>query len=380
MFASILLNLIFFFLPTQLGLHFWPGFSYVAGFRIDYLSPTLYFNDLLLLIYVLLNTKKIFSFFKKYSKIVLILFIPIFINVLFSISPLNTVFWFLHLFLYLLFVLSLKLNKISFDRVYPPLILSTFLIIILELLQLLNQGSLGGALYWFGERSFNLGTPNIAKIDILGRQYLRPYATFSHPNSLAGYLFLILLLLIRFKKKAWIKATIIFGILITLSKSVIAVLLITYLGIKTEFILIFSLITTLIPLTPLPSKFIDLPNYIADRWYYGDLAKKIITKYPIFGVGYGNYVSAVPLVLPLRYFSVSKFQPVHNLTLVAITEFGFLNLAVILVYIKKKLAKFINTSSLHYFSLILFITCFDHYFWTLPQNKIILLISILYIV
>ena len=286
----------------------------------------------------------------------------------------------MHIFLYLLFVLSLKLNKVSFDRVYPPLILSSIFVICLELFQLINQGSIGGILYWLGERTYNLGTPNIAKLDILGRQILRPYATFSHPNSLAGYLFIIFLLLVRFHKKAWIKGVVVFGILITLSKSVIAGLILIYLGLNTKIILILSLIFTLIPLIPLPTKLIELPNYIADRWYFGDLAKKIIQKYPFFGVGYGDYVAAVPSVLPLRYFSVSKFQPVHNLTLIAIAEFGLINLLFIFTLFVKSLKEIVKGSSIHYFSLIFFITCFDHYFWTLPQNKLILLISLLYLV
>ena len=42
-----LLFLVVLFLPTQLGKHFWPNFSYIYSLKIDYLSPTLYFWDLL---------------------------------------------------------------------------------------------------------------------------------------------------------------------------------------------------------------------------------------------------------------------------------------------------------------------------------------------
>ena len=62
------------FLPTQLGLHFWPGFSFIKGIRIDYLSPTLFFNDLLIssicLLFLYNNRGKINllpNFIKKYS-------------------------------------------------------------------------------------------------------------------------------------------------------------------------------------------------------------------------------------------------------------------------------------------------------------------------
>ena len=49
LFYSIIL-----FLPTQLGLHFWPEYSKVLGLRIDYLSPTIYMTDVLILLLIVL--------------------------------------------------------------------------------------------------------------------------------------------------------------------------------------------------------------------------------------------------------------------------------------------------------------------------------------
>ena len=41
-------SLLLVFLPTQLGYHFWPDWATVLGRRIDYLSPTIYFTDVLI--------------------------------------------------------------------------------------------------------------------------------------------------------------------------------------------------------------------------------------------------------------------------------------------------------------------------------------------
>src|SRR4051812_29891213 len=49
-FSSLLYFLLLLLLPTQLGKHFWPPFAFVHGLRIDYLSPTVYLTDLLLLL------------------------------------------------------------------------------------------------------------------------------------------------------------------------------------------------------------------------------------------------------------------------------------------------------------------------------------------
>ena len=41
-------------LPSQLGKHFWFDFSQVLGLRIDYLAPTLYLTDVLVIFLLLL--------------------------------------------------------------------------------------------------------------------------------------------------------------------------------------------------------------------------------------------------------------------------------------------------------------------------------------
>ena len=46
---KLLLFLTILFLPTQLGKHFWPQFSFVYSLPIDYLSPIFYFWDLLVI-------------------------------------------------------------------------------------------------------------------------------------------------------------------------------------------------------------------------------------------------------------------------------------------------------------------------------------------
>ena len=37
-------------IPIQLGKHFWPASAFVSGIRVDYLSPTLFFTDILLFV------------------------------------------------------------------------------------------------------------------------------------------------------------------------------------------------------------------------------------------------------------------------------------------------------------------------------------------
>ena len=82
-----------------------------------------------------------------------------------------------------------------------PLLLSLIFFGIIALAQFYFQKSLGGFLYYFGERSFNASTPGIALYSILGKTGLRAYSTFSHPNSLAGFFAVGFILLISPSEK-----------------------------------------------------------------------------------------------------------------------------------------------------------------------------------
>src|SRR3982751_4486804 len=44
---TLLFSLLLILLPTQLGKHFWPFFSYIYSLKIDYLAVTVYFWDFL---------------------------------------------------------------------------------------------------------------------------------------------------------------------------------------------------------------------------------------------------------------------------------------------------------------------------------------------
>ena len=48
--SLVLMRLVVLSIPIQLGFHFWPPWAQLLGRRIDYLSPTIYFTDCLLII------------------------------------------------------------------------------------------------------------------------------------------------------------------------------------------------------------------------------------------------------------------------------------------------------------------------------------------
>ena len=189
---SILLFLTLLFLPTQLGKHFWPDFSYIHSLKVDYLSPTLYFWDILaviLLVVWILRRPKI-------NKAALSIFLFFLLTQLLSLIGAANIqaglvrleqYWIAGLFG--VFIASSDFNKLK-GKIYLPLALGILGESILAILQFIKGSTLG--LWILGERTFTVSTPGIAKFDFQGVQFLRPYATFSHPNALAGFILLVL--------------------------------------------------------------------------------------------------------------------------------------------------------------------------------------------
>ena len=376
MLSNLLIKIIVLFLPTQLGLHFWPAFSRVAGVKIDYLSPTLYFLDLLLVLLVLLNLKRIASCLKNNFVLVCVFLSLIAINIVFSVSPLNTLFWWIRVILYLLVFLTLRLRKVKWEDLRTPLIISTVSVVILEIIQLLLQSSLGGALYYLGERSYSLSTPGIGRINLLGLEILRPISTFSHANSLAGYLLIVFYLFTKKPVPFWYRLVPFLGILISFSKTSIIAMAFIIFNIRPEITICVSIILTV---TQLVFQSYSISNQsISDRLFFLPYLKKILFRNVFTGVGLGNFIPSLGLLLPGSFLTPVKLQPIHNLPYLYLSELG-LSGVILLIYIsiKKKISTVLaNPLVFGLLALVLFTGTFDHYSWTLPQNKLIVLIAL----
>jgi len=186
-------------LPTQLGCHFWPKFSYVYGLKIDYLAPTIYLTDILIFLILL------FWFLEKRKKLtiskeLLAILFYLFLNSFFAQNQ-GAAFWkFLKIIEFTLLGLYIIQSKINLLIITDYLSVAVIWSSLVGTLQFIKKESLGGVFWLFGERNFGLGTPGIAKVSIFGRTFLRSYSTFSHPNSLAGFI-LASLILISGRKK-----------------------------------------------------------------------------------------------------------------------------------------------------------------------------------
>jgi hypothetical protein len=409
---DILFWLIIFLLPTQLAYHFWPDFSFVSGFRIDYLSPTIYLTDILIFLYIIfsfvkqgvtikkakLKIKSLPAFFEGSDLIGIFLFILFaLLNILFSASISLTIISWIRIVFYLLFFLSLKQEKNLIKKIQTPLILSTILIIGIEVVQLIKQESLNGIFYWLGERKFNLSTPNIAKIKInfefltMNSELLRPYATFSHPNSLAGYLLLTFIITKKDLLGRWpnglLRGGIFLGIFLTFSKAAILSLLaiFIYQKLKPKFqpiflkiILFSSLVISVISLLtnqlPLPFRSFSVGGTILSRLYLGPPTLQIIKDNLFFGVGLNNFIPSLSEELSASHIFINTLQPIHSISLLAFSELGLVGIVFLIILIKKTNKNY-QTPKASLLLIVLAITgSVDHYWWTLHQNQLMIVL------
>jgi hypothetical protein len=405
-------------IPTQLGRHFWLNESSVLGARVDYLSIILYLTDIVWFLWVLTQRKKIKFRFDFFSFIMLLLVV---VNIIFAQAKWVAMYKWLRVGQWWLTWHLVKENKIVIvallKKVVPVwIILETFL----GLAQVLNGGSLNGIWWWLGERRFSFGGIGIAQIRFFDEGWIRAYGTFSHPNSMAGFLLLAWWWFrLHYKNnyggqgeinKIWywiVNWSAILGIILTGSR-VVWMLTLGLLAAEQIFKLkpagfrqarisllekkrvkqkylkeVFGKMLLFLGIVCLALGVISVNYRIADfvggwdvnswnkREMLGLSAIKMIGKSPLFGVGAGNFVVKLPK------FQVGNFywiQPVHNIFLLIWCEIGILGVIMFLILGANKISKFEWKKQLWFLIIVGITGMLDHYWLTLPQNSWLLAI------
>ena len=394
-FNYILVFLFFFFLPTQLAKHFWPAWSYVQGVRIDYLSPTISIVDIISLLVIVSHASVLVQLIRTARRTnLVILGLLVGTNVLFSILSTHSLLSWIHLLLnFAVAVVIAKEITRYLPMIFGGLAMGTVTQLALVSAQFMSQSSLQGVWYWLGERRVVLSLPDVAKISVYGREYLRPYGTFSHPNALGGFYALQFFFVFWLKqqlpltdKRTHLLAnTILFvsPFLILVSFSKVAILsfvlgnLILVWGDYTYRKCTLCLVarsTILIVVFLIFTIPIGDPYSLQKRLVLVGNSLIVFLDHSLWGVGLGNYTIAqssiqiLPRLAPL-------FQPVHNIFLLILTEVGVGGVMLIFYLIRQM--RFVVPLSVRLLaiSVVVFITgIFDHYWVTQPQTQLLLIL------
>lgn len=398
------------FLPTQLGKHFWPDFTRVLGLQVDYLSPTFYLTDL-----IVIGILLAWMFEKKEKRNKLL------VTKLLGIGYWFKKYWYLVVFIVYLFLTSLiaqnsgaaiykliKLLELASLSLYVaknsvsrslalPLGLAVIYSSLLALGQFLKQGSLGGLFWFLGERSFSAGTPGIALAQVADNFFLRPYGTFSHPNSLSGFLLVALILVWGFGQKlpTWFKIVVsllgILAIVLSFSLAVWVVglglgsLVISYkqslwlrhwllVQKKGKVPLVFSLLACWVVLGLVLVFFwpAATDQTISERISLSRASLAMVSQSPLWGVGPNNFIPSLPRLM--NSTGVYLLQPVHNIYLLVVSETGMVGLIIFLWFLFLSVKKSLLAHELWLIISIvsiLLLGLFDHYWLTLQQNMLL---------
>ena len=383
-----------FLIPAQIGYHFWPDFAHVFGIRVDYLSPTIYLTDVLILSLFIFWLRPKPKIGRRTIVWIVSFLLLAFINVSLAKNTGAALYKWIKIFEFAFFgyyLSSLKGLDIKRQIIFP-LSISILFFSSVGILQFLKQGALGGFLYFLGERSFSSTSPGIALVDIGGAQYLRAYSTFSHPNSLAGFLVMGLILLAFAKESRRLK---VFVFTLGLTALFLSFSLGALLGLAV--VLIFYLITRILPrtfkkslmaiiflgiflslvLTVYPRGDLragNLPENINSRLVLARAAGELFSSSPIWGVGLNNFIVRLPeikLVAGVSWW----LQPVHNIFLLVLTETGIFGLLLFAYLLTTAGAASAKKSKILFGLAIVFMVVTglaDHYWLTLQQNQLLL--------
>jgi len=380
-----------FFLATQLGKHFFFSFSYLSGIRIDYLAPTLYFTDVFSIPFIFLSIQSLFRIkhqlvlYIKNNILYFALFVLlIFINYYFSLSK---ELWFytstriIQWLLVFYFFKQKGRNKNIYVALLSGLLCGALLELTLTLQQLSLRHSLQGVWYYFGERRFAITTPGIAKAYLFGKEFLRPYGTFSHPNSMGGFYLLIYTFVLTQKRitnqlfKSMLLILCSLLILISFSRSALVIyVILNFLYFSRSVfqcrVCTISKVAVALFLVFIAINISGDRNSFDKRTDFVYKSAQIIIKWPLSGTGAGSYLIAQH-DYPQKFSSFFE-QPVHNIFLLLVAQLGvplsFLVFASIFQTMKAR-----STLLLFFlpFLSIVLSGIVDHYWLTLQQNMLV---------
>lgn len=410
MLQRFLLYLLLLLLPIQLGRHFFFDFSKIAGIRSDYLAPTIYLTDFIILlmiaaesvfslrslVFCLKNNKRI-KFYKPAKLLLLVICYLLFINLFVAKNP--WVSWYKTIkiteFILLGFII-VKLKPKIFNLLIP-LSIAIIYSSIIALWQFLLQRSIGGLFWYLGERTFYSSSPGIAAFSWQGKLILRPYSIFPHPNVLAGFLALvlpiILIELIFYRRQLtpvlillFVSASLlgILALILTFSRFawfvfllglVLAICLrkkkmMHYLKKKEKpilFLFYFSIVMSVV----FPLVFSINQQSVNERRSLIEASLNMTSQNPMFGVGLNNFiVSSRQYLISLNELYI--YQPVHNIYLLVFAETGIIGFFLFCLFITAAIRKSLYSAPVFLvLAQVLLLGLFDHYFVTLQQGQLL---------
>jgi O-antigen ligase len=405
---ELLFYVFLFLLPIQTRTLFKPETPYINWYFNYHLAFFFYLTDILLIAcfvsWLMFDRPNPNILLKRLFWLILAFFSLILVT-LFHVKRLDLGLYqaskWLEVLILVLYVSQISKTQLQFRIASWIIFISALIQSLIGLIQFHVQHSL--KLDLLGEYIAPFGTSGLATIQTSAGKLIRAYGTFPHPNILGAFLvlglicglflvshgtkghkiaislglFLISLgLFVSFSRLAWLSGAIaILGFL-------------TYFWIKREqvagtAIMMICLVScaTILVFAPktLKARISDTNQAsITDRTFFNQLGLDMTKRFPVLGVGVGNYVEALKDLFVLDPW---QYQPAHNIFIFIAAELGILGVSLFIMILFEIFSVFKNivweplTFSLAVLGILfLLMSQFDHYFVTIQQGRLMFFI------
>lgn len=406
---EVLFYFFIFFIPFQTRIIYHPDQAYIGWYFNYHLAFFLYFTDIILLSCLVswmfdkqrenIRGKRIFWLILAFFGLILL---SLFHVKRIDIGWYQTFKWGELLFL-LLYISETFTEKAHYILSAGILFASAMFQAIVGLIQFHVQHSLKLSL--LGEYIAPIGTPGLATIETPIGKIVRAYGTFPHPNILAAFLVfgLILGLFLVSRGTKWIRAIVIpglfiigLGLFVTFSRlswlvAAFAIICFTIyyimkqkrgLAVAILVPIIVSCVTVLIfaPDT-LKARVTDNNSAsVTDRYFFNRLGLDLMKRFPVLGLGVGNYVEGLR---DLNDLEAWQYQPAHNIFIFIGAELGIAGLGLFIMILFEVFSRLKNVprETLTFTfallgSIFLLMGQFDHYFVTIQQGRLMFFIAL----
>lgn len=264
----------------------------------------------------------------------------------------------------------LLVNKIlTIERILQIFLSSLLLQVFLVFFQSLFQQNMG--LILLGEPDFQ--GKGLAKLQLPGFDWIRPYGTFPHPNVLGTFLMTGLFFLPLVVPKKWQRIqnfALFSGLILSASRSNFLAFLSSFFVFKKNLQWKKTGLTLLgVLLAILVFRSLSTDQSISDRFTGLFQAGDFILQHP-WGVGFlqstNHYAETFQKAL-----APWEFQPIHNVLLLSIMEWGIPLALLFFILASFLLPEILKRSQLFLplFLALMITSFFDHQLWTLNQGR-----------
>lgn len=345
-----------------------------VDFLNPYLSHSLYISDFFWVLGILsmifgflkgeLKDVQWMVFFKsKFFSVIAAVILAYLLSIIVSVDPLNSMIYLFRICQFFVFAALVFLNIVHLKKVYDLFIVVVSFLALLGVFQFIFQTSVG--LHFLGEPIVSVDKLGVAKVSIFGKDFLRIYGTFPHPNIFAGYLLVAIIGAWRFRKESFMRFLLVLcfiALVLTFSRSAwLALLIIIVWNWKLKYKWIFSSVLFFIFFVLL----FDLTELaVLERMQFLEISKQMFLAHPL-GVGVGNFTQSMAQVSS-QNLDPWQIQPVHNVFLLLLNELGLQGFTI--VFATLIMRRFFSPILL----LVFVIGLFDHYFLSLYSGQFLL--------